>query len=565
LNRTLKAVVTGAVAAAMAVPISAGLAAASSKDQSLSGATRSPIRHVVVIFQENVSFDHYFGTYPDATNTDGTPFTAAPHTPKVNGLTASLLTSNPNLANPQRLDPTNLNDLLTCDQDHGYTAEQTAFDSGKMDQFVQATGTGNGNSPTGQACNASTVMDYYDGNTVSALWNYAQHYAMSDDSFGTTFGPSAPGAINLVSGDTNGATNVINGAATDGDVVPDGDGGYSLISDAQPYYDDCSSRDAAAMTGENVGDQLNRRGLSWGWFEGGFTPTTAYSGPATSVATYNPTTVTGRAVCGASHDVGVALGGTGQWGTKADYIPHHEPFQFYASTANPHHLAPTSLGAVGTDTATPGHFDTANHQYDLSWFNALVAAIHSGTMPASSLPAVSFLKAPGYEDGHAAYSDPIDEQTFLVSEINALEQLPDWSSTAVVIAYDDSDGWYDHAYSGVTNASSTSADTLTGAGSCTSSGAASILGEQGRCGYGPRLPLLVISPWSKVNYVDHTLTDQSSIIKFIEWNWHLGQIPGSAANIAGTLNSMFDFHGFGHLRHAERLMLSPRTGGIVRR
>ncbi|HEV3328070.1 MAG TPA: alkaline phosphatase family protein, partial [Acidimicrobiales bacterium] len=310
MNRTLKVLATGAVAAAMAVPISAGLAAASSKDQSLSGATRSPIKHVVVIFQENVSFDHYFGTYPDATNTDGTPFTAAPHTPKVNGLTPSLLTSNPNTANPQRLDPTNVNDLLTCDQDHGYTAEQTAFDNGKMDQFVQATGTGSGTSPTGQPCNASTVMDYYDGNTVSALWNYAQHYAMSDNSFGTTFGPSAPGAINLVSGDTNGVTNLINGAATDGDVVPDGDGGYSLISDAQPYYDDCSSRDAAAMTGENVGDQLNRRGLSWGWFEGGFTPTTAYSGPATSVATYNPTTVTGRAVCGSSHDVGVALGGT---------------------------------------------------------------------------------------------------------------------------------------------------------------------------------------------------------------------------------------------------------------
>ena len=459
----LRAVVTGAIAALVAVPISTGLALADGGRSGGGGATRSPIHHVVVIFQENVSFDHYFGTYPVAANTDGTPFHALPGTPSVNGLTSALLTANSNEANPQRLgDATN--DLLTCDQDHDYTAEQQAFDGGKMDQFVQATGTGTGTSPTGQACEASTVMDYYDGNTVSALWNYAQHFAMSDNSFGTTFGPSAPGAINLVSGDTNGATNLINGAATDGDVVADGDGGYTLISDAQPYYDDCSSRDAVAMTGENVGDQLNEHGLSWGWFEGGFTPTVAYRGSPSSVATYNPATVTGRAVCGATHDVGVALGGTGQWGTKADYIPHHEPFQYYASTANPHHLAPTSLAAVGRDTTTPGHFDTANHQYDLSWFNALVAAIHAGTMPASALPAVSFLKAPGYEDGHAGYSDPIDEQAFLVNEINSLEQLPDWSSTAVVIAYDDSDGWYDHAYSGVTNASSTSADALTGAG-----------------------------------------------------------------------------------------------------
>ncbi len=56
----------------------------------------------------------------------------------------------------------------------------------------------------GQACNANDVMDYYDGNTTTALWNYAQNFAMSDNSFGTTFGPSAPGAINLISGDTGG-------------------------------------------------------------------------------------------------------------------------------------------------------------------------------------------------------------------------------------------------------------------------------------------------------------------------------------------------------------------------
>jgi phospholipase C len=568
LNRTLRAVAAGAVVVAMGVPISAALAGASPQNDPVAR-TASPIKHVVVIFQENVSFDHYFGTYPNATNADGTPFTAAPGTPKVNGLTAALRTSNPNLANPTRLDPANVNDLLTCDQDHGYTAEQTAFDDGAMDQFVQATGTGTGASPTGQACNADTVMDYYDGNTVTAMWNYAQNYAMSDNSFGTTFGPSAPGAINLISGDTNGAASLIKGAPSD--VVADGDGGYTLINDAQPYYDDCSSRDAVAMTGENVGDQLNRRRLSWGWFEGGFAPSTSYSGPPTSVATYDPTTVTGRAVCGASHPIGVALGGTGQWGTKADYIPHHEPFQYYASTANPHHLAPASLSTVGTDTATPGHFDTANHQYDLSWFDALVAAIHHGTMSPDALPAVSFLKAPGYEDGHAAYSDPIDEQAFLVKEINSLEQLPDWSSTAVIIAYDDSDGWYDHAYSGVTNASSSSADTLTAPGSCTASGATTIFGEEGRCGYGPRLPLLVISPWARVNFVDHTLTDQSSILKFIEWNWRLGSIAGSAANIAGGLNSMFDFDHQGqgaqvaHARLAGKLFLNPRTGSVVRR
>ncbi|HLN17933.1 MAG TPA: alkaline phosphatase family protein [Acidimicrobiales bacterium] len=518
---------------------------------------RSPIQHLVVIFQENVSFDHYFGTYPVAANTSGQPFYAAKGTPAVNGLTPSLLGANPNGANPRRLDPSNINDLLTCDQDHDYTAEQQAFDGGLMDKFPEFTGTGGGTSPTGQPCQASDVMNYYDGNSVTALWNYAQHFAMSDNSFGTTFGPSAPGAINLVSGDTNGVGKAIRGAATDGDIVADGKGGSTLISDAQPYYDDCSSRDAVTMTGTNIGNELNSAGLSWGWFEGGFTPTTPYSGPGDSVVSYDPENVTGRAACGASHPIGAALGGTGQWGTKADYIPHHEPFQYYASTANPHHLAPTSLSAVGTDTASPGQFDTANHNYDVSWFNQLVSAIGNGTMPPSSLPAVSFLKAPGYEDGHAGYSDPIDEQNFVVNEINSLEALPTWSSTAVVIAYDDSDGFYDHVYSGIHNPSQTSADALTGAGQC-GSGNNPLGGAQGRCGYGPRLPLLVISPWAKGNYVSHKLTDQSSIIKFIQWNWHLPKIPSSFATIAGSLNNMFNFK-TGTASNSA-LFLNPETG-----
>jgi phospholipase C len=553
-----RALVVGAGLGLVAFGAAPGTALGAAASPARAGtAAHTPIKHLVVIFQENVSFDHYFGTYPNAAGTSGQPFTAAPGTPAVKGLTPKLLTANPNGSNPRRLDPATVDDLLTCDQDHGYTAEQSAFDHGKMDRFVADTGTGTGTSPTGQACQASDVMSYYDGNTVTALWNYAQHFAMSDNSFGTTFGPSSPGAINLVSGDTGGVARAIKGAATDGDVVADGQGGFSLIDDAQPFYDDCSTRDAASMSGPNIGDQLNAAGLSWGWFQGGFRPDAPYTGTTDTTLSYDPESSTQvKVTCSAKHDVGAALGGTGQWGTKGDYIPHHEPFQYYASTANPHHLAPTSLAAIGTDTATPGMFDTANHQYDMSDFDALVSAIHGGTVPASRLPAVSFLKAPGFEDGHAAYSDPIDEQKFVVDEINALEQLSTWSSTAVVIAYDDSDGWYDHVYSGVHNPSRTGADTLTGDGMC--GHGTPLAGQQGRCGYGPRLPLLVISPWARSNAVSHTLTDQSSITRFVEQNWGLGRIPGSYATIAGSLTSMFDFaHGGGH---TPALFLDPTTG-----
>ncbi len=163
--------------------------------------TATPIKHLVVIFDENISFDHYFGTYPNATNADGTPFTAKKNTPAVDGLSPTLLTNNPNMFNPTRLSSSQ---ALTCDQNHGYAAEQKAYDGGKADQFVQFTET---DKCTGQPIlfgQPGLVMDYYDGNTVTGLWNYAQNYAMSDNSYSNVFGPSTPGAINLVSGQTHG-------------------------------------------------------------------------------------------------------------------------------------------------------------------------------------------------------------------------------------------------------------------------------------------------------------------------------------------------------------------------
>ena len=274
--------------------------------------------------------------------------------------------------------------------------------------------------------------------------------------------------------------------------------------------------------------------------------------------------------------MGIADGGTGQYGYKDDYIAHHEPFQYYASTANPHHLtvATNSAGqdtlaglrSIGEDTQSYSSgiplFDTPNHQYDTSDWDQLVAAISAGRLPGSALPAVSFLKAPGYQDGHAAYSDPLDEQAFVVDTINALQATPDWSSTAVVISYDDSDGWYDHVDSGVTNPSTSVADALTGTGACGSG--TPLASEQGRCGYGPRLPLLVISPWAKSNAVDHTLTDQSSILRFIEDNWSVGRISGSTDALAGSLGGLFNFsHPHASPPNAGKFILDPVTGQVA--
>ncbi len=243
-SRTRLAVI--ASAAAIAATVASGFpstAGAQGHDQQ---STATPIEHLVVIFQENVSFDHYFATYPNAANPAGEPtFRATPHTPAVNGLTPALLTHNPNTANPTRLDRS---EALTCDQDHDYTPEQKAFNGGKMDKFVENTQTASCSSP--DISKPGLVMDYYGGNTVTALWNYAQHFAMSDNSYGTVFGPSTPGALNLVSGQTHGATptSATNRVA-----------GGTLIGDLDPTFDDCSPGTTVAMSGPNVGDLLTAK------------------------------------------------------------------------------------------------------------------------------------------------------------------------------------------------------------------------------------------------------------------------------------------------------------------
>jgi len=242
-----------------------------------------------------------------------------------------------------------------------------------------------------------------------------------------------------------------------------------------------------------------------------------------------------------AHHAGLA--GDDAVATVGDYIPHHEPFQYFKSTQNLHHTLPKDPALIGTSS------DGANHQYDLSAFWQALGE--------DRLPSVSYLKAAAYQDGHPGYSDPIDEQAFVVSVVNAIQNGPYWKDTAIIIAYDDSDGWYDHVMGPIVNQSAVSDDAIVAPGNCGKAGTST----QGRCGYGPRLPLIVISAYAKQNYVDHSTTDQSSILRFIEDNWDLGTIGGDSSDVkAGTLNNLFDFD---DKHHAGRLILDPGTGVVL--
>lgn len=502
----------------------------------------TPIKHLVVIFPENISFDHYFGTYPHAENPPGEPkFIAAPNTPTVNGLTSVLLTHNANAMNPANgagaVNPFRLDrsQAHTADQNHDYRPEQMAFHAGLMDLFPKSVGKGNPPTTASPSPLDTTglTMGYFDGNTVTALWNYAQRFSLSDNSYGSTFGPSTPGAINLISGQTNGVVDIRNGK---GGVADGGNGSLTLISDPDPVGDVCSAttRMLASMSGNNIGNLLNDNHVTWGWFEGGFDLTLTGVNGTADCRRSSKSPVTGKII--------------------RDYSPHHEPFQYYPSTANPTHARPASVQSIGKSG------DAANHQYDVhDFFDAVKAG---------NFPAVSFLKAPSFQDAHAGNSNPLDEQTFLVNVMNFLQTRPEWKNTAVVIAYDDSDGWYDHQMSPIVNQSSGSYDALTDPDSC-GDGSTALPGvdpgnahAQGRCGFGPRLPMLVLSPWAKVNFVDHTLLNQASVIAFIEDNWLSGKRlgHGSFDAASNSIASMFDFHSAPRM---GKLILNNTTGEKV--
>jgi phospholipase C len=234
-----------------------------------------------------------------------------------------------------------------------------------------------------------------------------------------------------------------------------------------------------------------------------------------------------------------------------------------------------------------GHNGKANHNYDTTDFFAALAA--------HNLPAVSYVKAPAFQDDHPGNSDPLSAQTFEVQVINALQQSPEWAETAVIISWDDTDGWYDHVTGPVINQTAFNVGTNNGTfnandsyiptlplGTSTAPATPGVFPTSGvcgkpsggaaatppRCGYGIRIPFMVISPWSKENYIDHGVTDQTSSLAFIEYNWELGFVDpapqpdgqGSFDRVAGSILNMFDFD---DSPRAQPLILDPATGLVV--
>jgi phospholipase C len=564
--------------------------------------TLTPIKHLVVIFQENRSFDHYFGHYPVAANPPGEPaFAAARGTPTPNNYLSNpeLLTQNPNLnltnntggpntgaTNPFRIDRAQFN---TAGQNHSYTPEQQAFDNGAADLFPKDVGSGSSGTSFGLTSAAfgtrGQTMGYFDGNTVTAYWNYAQNYAMNDNSWSDTFGPSTPGLLEMFAGNNNGILPTVTaGGKLSGNALPDGTvgfaDGFSLIGDIDPSMDVCSTQSpaffalaAAAGTpltsgggttvvsnAPSIGGALKAAGIPFGSFVGGFNLSTVNANGSTGCAGVTINATTGLPQFSPTN-LGRSTMSPNTLSSPNDYTQHHIWFQYFAATANPNHTRPAS-------TAEIGHDGPANHGYDL---NDMIGLLKAGT----SLPSVSFVKLTGFQDEHPGNSNALDAQAGLVSLINLIQESPDWSSTAVIIAFDDSDGWYDHQFQQPTTRASfnATADQINGPGLCGIQGAAGtsapigVNGQavNGRCGPGMRQPFVVISPWTKKNFIDHTFTTQASIPQFIEDNWLKGVRLGSGSYDAqtGSIMNMFNFDQIVAEGNARKVILDPNMGTVV--
>ena len=160
--------------------------------------------------------------------------------------------------NPFRLGPAQ---AATADQNHGYTEEQLAFHSGLMDSFPQFTGLPAlatqklhreslvGAPPEYVHQTKGLVMAYFDGNTVTAMWNYAQRYALNDNSYASTFGQSTQGAIELISGQTNGVTDQINAASF---LVDGGNGTFTEVDDGDPIGTSAPARHGVNCTTREI-------------------------------------------------------------------------------------------------------------------------------------------------------------------------------------------------------------------------------------------------------------------------------------------------------------------------
>jgi phospholipase C len=487
-----------------AVALLYALIAAGCAAQPVGGLDR--IEHIVVIYAENRSFDHLYGSFPGAEGIasataeqktqldhDGRPL---PHLPPtwVQGKPSARFATEKLPNGPFRIDAPPFNgrfDEVLPSPWHLYYQNIEQINGGRNNLFAAMGDVG------------GWVMGYFDGSKMK-MWKWAQEYTLADHFFMAAFGgsylnhqwlicactPRDPGAPEDVKAQLekgflkkkpNSPASALAGPVQvfDGRASPDG----FLVNTSQPLHQpsgippapggsralaDPARHPAPAFTERTIGDTLSAKGISWAWYAGGWDAALAdgkQDPQARRRVIYN-------------REAGSPI-----------FQPHHQPFNYYARFA-------------------PGTADRARHLKDEK---DLLEAIDRGT-----LPQVALLKPAGRYTEHPSYTDVASGDEHIAMLLERLTKSPLWPKMAVIVTYDENGGFWDHVPP------------------------PSGEGWGDRWGPGSRVPAIVVSPFAKRGYVDKTRYDTTSILKFITLRFGLEPLVGVREN-AGDLTNAFDF------------------------
>lgn len=472
---------------------------------------RQKVKYVFVLYQENRSFDSYFGTFPGA---DGIFSKPADQTP---GFTQTITNADGSSSQirPFRIGPKEFaSDTDDIDHSHALLAQKMDVVNGaaKMDKFAsveEGKYVKSGNPSLMAKQMGELAMAYADCNTVPFLWQYANRFTLFDHIFQTMVGPSTPGNLAIIAAQT-GQTQ----AALHPDQLYKGNGnsgaGEPVLNDNDPLSGSPQDKSAnklpvnpgdfpgygvqnnqtyatlpLSMAGSQVKDQTStdtnpqddlgdvqddiaylaqngqKAAVPWGWYEEGYTkePTDPNAGPVDAN------------------------------GTHASYITHHNGPQYFGYVANNPEMSKNLHGlqdffnAVDQKTlpSAGGVFYVKGGYQNIF-----------GLKPADPDPTVqkNFLG----DDDHAQYSDSQISEALVAKSINAIANSPYWSQSAIIVTWDDSEGNYDHVPPPIVSYGPDK----------------SVITD------GPRVPLIVISPYARVNYISHDQGDHGSVVKFVD-------------------------------------------------
>ena len=475
------------------------------------------IKYVFVLFQENRSFDFYFGSYPGAhglysqppaetpgfyetiVNQDGslgtiTPFLIPQTVVNTAGTTVPLYpadTDSVNHSHTAYLQKIDLVNGVTRNDGYALAEEGLTVTNGvpSAKPSLKARQMG------------ELVMGHIDCNTAPVMWNYADRFTLFDNFHQTVLSASTPNAIAMIagqSGETQWVKHPEDSTKAFGSV---GGNGVPVVSDGDPFWGSqldffgstqpanppsgnpevnltfaslplsFMGNQAGTLTQQDSQPQIdltdiekdireltgsNQMPTNWGWYQQG------YIAPGTTAAPGEP---------------------------ASDYIAHHNGPQYFGYVSNNPQIKPHlhNLSQAFTDIQGGRLPASGGVFYLRGGYNNL-----QGLNPVDPNPA---LRTVFYgNDDHPGYSDLQISSALLAQEVNTIAASPYWKNSAIIIAYDETDGLYDHAPEVIRNYDP--------------------YGEP--LDQGPRIPAIVISPYGVVHGIAHEATEHSSIIKFID-------------------------------------------------